>query len=163
METFSFSSLPASVAELNALPEASLDSAYKTAALAVAVLCNYKNSADETFAMLDVLKGPEPVSNIEKQFYKDRLVGKEYKTFSFFKGATVENGYTPSTPYTISVSETPYSFTEENWAVLYVQSAGADSPRPIKLRKKPSTGQWFVNDIQCLADIRIPAASDPWA
>ena len=33
----------------------------------------------------------------------------------------------------------------------------------IKLRKKPSTGQWFLNDIQCLSDIRVPASEDPWA
>ena len=42
-------------------------------------------------------------------------------------------------------------------------SGGADNPRPIKLRKKPSTGQWFLNDIQCLSDIRVPVAEDPWA
>lgn len=94
---------------------------------------------------------------------KERLSGKYYKTFSFFAGATKENGYTPTVPYTITVSENPYSFDEENWAVMYVTSAGADGPRPIKLRKKPSTGQWFLNDIQCLADIRTPANADPWA
>ena len=66
-------------------------------------------------------------------------------------------------PYAITVSENPYSFDEENWATLYVTSGGADHPRPIKLRKKPSTGQWFVNDIQCLADIRVPVEEDPWA
>jgi len=46
---------------------------------------------------------------------------------------------------------------------MYVTSGGADSPRPIKLRKKPSTGQWFLNEIQCLSDIRTPVAADPWA
>ena len=29
------------------------------------------------------------------------------------------------------------------------------------LRKNPSTGQWFLNEIQCLADIRVPVAEDP--
>lgn len=52
---------------------------------------------------------------------------------------------------------------EENWGILYVKSSGADAERPVKLRKKPSTGQWFLNDIQCLADMRIPVAEDPWA
>ena len=66
-------------------------------------------------------------------------------------------------PYTIEISDNPHSYPEENWATLYVQSAGADSPRGIKLRKKPSTGQWFLNEIQCLSDIRVPAAEDPWA
>ncbi len=63
----------------------------------------------------------------------------------------------------IEVDVTPYSFDTENWATMYVKSAGADAPRSIKLRKKPSTGQWFLNEIQCLSDIRVPAAEDPWA
>lgn len=25
------------------------------------------------------------------------------------------------------------------------------------------TGQWFLNDIQCLADIRVPVSEDKWA
>jgi len=162
-ESFTFASLPTSLAELKALPEASLDSAYKTTALCVAVLCNYENDVNATWEMLDFLKGPESVNEREKAFIKERLSGKQYKTLSFFKGATPENGYTPTTPYTITVSENPYSFDEENWATLYVTSGGADAPRPVKLRRKPSTNQWFVNEIQCLADIRIPTEQDPWA
>ena len=162
-ENFTFNALPVNVAELQALPEASLDSAFKTTALCIAALCNWKKDANATWEMLDFLKGPESVSEREKQFIKDRLYGKQYKTLSFFKGATPENGYTPVAPYTITVSENPYSFAEENWATLYVTSGGADAPRPIKLRRKPSTNQWFINDIQCLADIRIPTEEDPWA
>jgi len=162
-ETFTFASLPASLAELTALPEASLDSAFKTTALCIAALCNLEKNENATWEMLDFLKGPEDVNGREKAFIKERLAGKQYKTFSFFKGATPDNGYTPATPYTITVNENPYSFDEENWATLYVTSGGADSPRPIKLRRKPSTNQWFINDIQCLADIRIPTQEDAWA
>ncbi len=162
-ESFTFASLPNNLAELQAMPEASLDSAFKTTALTIAVLCSYEKNPDGCIEMLNFLKGPAEVSTYEKGFIKERLNGKFYKTFSFFEGATPENGYKPNTPYTIKVSENPYSFDEENWATLYVTSGGADNPRPIKLRKKPSTGQWFLNDIQCLADIRIPVADDPWA
>ena len=162
-ESFSFASLPTSVAELQALPEASLDTAFKTTALCIAALCNWEKDTNATWEMLDFLKGPETVNEREKQFIKDRLSGKQYKTLSFFKGATPDNGYTPTSPYTITVSENPYSFDEENWATLYVTSGGADAPRPVKLRRKPSTNQWFINDIQCLADIRIPTEQDPWA
>lgn len=162
-ETFTFSALPNSVAELQALPEASLDSAFKTTALTIVALCAYEKDPDACIEMLNFLKGPAEVSTYEKGFIKERLNGKFYKTFSFFEGATPENSYKPDTPYVIKVSENPYSFDEENWATLYVTSGGADNPRPIKLRKKPSTGQWFLNDIQCLADIRIPVADDPWA
>ena len=162
-ETFTFEKLPENVTELKALPEAAMDTPYKTAALAVAALCRYEADEGAMHEMLDHLKGPEPLSNMEKQFLKDRLAGKAYKSFSFFAGATPENGYTPDKPYSITVSSNPYSFTTENWATVYVKSGGADSPRPVKLRKKPSTGQWFLNEIQCLSDIRLPAEADPWA
>ena len=46
---------------------------------------------------------------------------------------------------------------------LYVACSGADSPRPLKLRKKSSTGQWFLWEQQLLTGIRIPKESDPWA
>ena len=162
-ETFTFSALPTNVNELRALPEASLDSAFKTTALTILALCRYEADPSAALEMLDFLKGPAEVSTYEKQFIQERLRGKEYKARSFFAGATPDNGYQPTTPYTITVSENPYSFDEENWATLYVTSGGADNPRPIKLRKKPSTGQWFLNDIQCLSDIRVPVAEDPWA
>lgn len=162
-ETFTFSTLPSNVDELRALPEASLDSAFKTTALTILALCHYEADPSTALEMLDFLKGPAKVSTYEKQFIGERLRGKEYKTRSFLAGATPENSYQPTTPYTITVSENPYSFDEENWATLYVTSGGADNPRPIKLRKKPSTGQWFLNEIQCLADIRVPVAEDPWA
>ncbi len=162
-ESFTFSALPANVAELQALPEASLDSAFKTTALTIAALCAYEKDPEGCIEMLNFLKGPAEVSTYEKGFIKERLAGKYYKPFSFFKGATPENGYKPNVPYVIEVSETPYSFDEDNWATLYVKSGGADNPRQIKLRKKPSTGQWFLNDIQCLSDIRVPVEEDPWA
>lgn len=161
--TFTFEKLPQNVAELQALPEYSLDTPFKTAALALLALTKWESNPEECHAMLDSLRGPAPMSTYDKQFLRDRLRGKEYKVKSFFAGASVDNSYTPSLPYTVTVSDNPYSYPEENWATLYMKSAGADSPRPIKFRKKPSTGQWFLNDIQILADIRIPKADDPWA
>lgn len=162
-ETFTFSALPTNVNELRALPEASLDSAFKTTALTILALCRYEADPSAALEMMDFLKGPAEVSTYEKQFIQERLRGKEYKARSFLAGATPDNGYQPATPYAITVSENPCSFDEENWATLYVTSGGADNPRPIKLRKKPSAGQWFLNDIQCLSDIRVPVAEDPWA
>lgn len=162
-QTFVFPTLPADAEALRKLPEAALDTPFRTAALALSALCSYERDEAAALAMLDVLKGPEPLSVYEKQFLRDRLKGKQYKVNSFFAGASVDNGYQPSVPYTITVSDNPYSYPDANWATLYVKSAGADSPRPIKLRKKPSTGQWFLNELQCLADIRVPKEQDPWA
>ena len=81
---------------------------------------------------------------------------------SFFKGTRPDNNYTPSKPYTVTISSNPYSFDSANWATLYLTSSGADNPRPVKLREKPSTGEWFLNEIQFLSDIRIPANQDKW-
>ncbi len=162
-ETFTFSALPTSLSELQALPEADLDSAFKTTALTILALCRYETDPAAALEMLDFLKGPGEVSTYEKQFIAERMKGAEYKARSFLAGATPANSYQPSQPYRITVSETPYSFDNENWATLYVTSGGSDNPRPIKLRKKPSTGQWFLNEIQCLAEIRVPVEADPWA
>lgn len=162
-ETFTFTALPVTLEELRALPEASLDSPYKTAALALVALCRYEADEATAWEMLDFLKGPENLSNMEKQFLRERLAGKGYKCLSFFAGATPDNGYTPTTPYRLTVSANPYSFQTEHWATMFVTSGGADDPRPIKLRQKPSTGQWFLNEVQCLSDIRLPKEQDPWA
>lgn len=162
-ESFTFSALPQNVAQLQTLPEASLDSAFKTTALTILALCRYEHSPEDAIAMLNFLKGPAEVSGYEKQFIRERPQGKTYIPRSYLTGATPQNGYQPTTPYTVAVSENPYSFDNENWATLYVTSGGADNPRTIKLRKKPSTGQWFLNDIQCLSEIRVPASEDPWA
>lgn len=162
-ESFSFAALPADVAQLQSLPEASLDSAFKTTALVLAALCRYEQDPEACFRMLDWLKGPEDLSPFEKQFIRERLTGQVYLPRSYFAGATPANGYTPSVPYTITVMENPYSFDNENWATLHILSGGGDNPRQIKLRKKPSTGQWFLNDIQCLSQIRLPVAEDKWA
>ena len=149
--------------ELKALPEATLDTAFKTTALVILALNRYEADPAGAIAMLDFLKGPESFNGKEQAFLKDRLSDKGYKARSFLGGATAENNYVPNKPYTVAVSENPYSFDEDNWATMYVKSGGADNPRPIKLRKKPSTGQWFLNDIQCLSDIRLPKSDDKWA
>lgn len=162
-ETFVFADLPKNLEQLKALPEAALNTPFQTAALAIAVLGCFEQDPETAFEMLDYLKGPAPASPFEKQFIRERLKGKAYKIFSFFWESSPENGYSPMVPYTITVSSNPYSFDNENWATLYVKSSGADSPRGIKLRKKPSTGQWFLNELQCLSDIRVPAEQDPWA
>ena len=162
-EKFTFSALPANLEALRALPEAKLDTAFKSTALTILALSRYESDPQTAYAMLSWLKGPEDFSTSEQAFLKDRLKGKEYKVRSFFAGATPENDYTPSVPYVVAVSENPYSFANENWATLYVTSGGADNPRNIKLRRKPSTGEWFLNDIQCLSDIRLPKSEDKWA
>ncbi len=161
--TFSFEQLPANLAELKALPEAGLKSPYETAALTVAALCSYERSKEDCLEMLNYLRGPKELSNYELQFLKDRLLGKAYKPFSYFAGASPENNYTPSEPFKLTVFASPRSFLEENYARLLLKSSGADSPREILLREKVSSGQWFLWENFLLADIVRPKTDDPWA
>ena len=163
-KTFTFETLPQTTDELAGLPEAALTDVYAVAALSLLALTRFDANRQESISMLNFLQGPDPMSPMATQQIADRFMdGKFYIVNSFFEGATPANNYTPSKPYKVKVSSTPYSFDNENWAVLYLHSGGADSPRPVKLRKKPSTGQWFLVEIQYLADIRPPVATDKWA
>ncbi|MBP5689755.1 MAG: hypothetical protein J6W74_02450 [Bacteroidales bacterium] len=162
--TFTFQELPTTLEAFKALPEATLVDMYAVAALSLVALTRYEADRDTAIAMLNYLKGPEELSNLEIQNLNDRFMdGKFYKVNSFFGGATPENNYTPSQPFTVEVSSNAYSFENEGWAVLYLKSGGADNPRPVRLRMKPSTSQWFLVEIQYLGDIRQPVASDKWA
>ena len=161
-KTITFSTLPKNIDELKAMPQAGLTDEFEVAALVVAALCRYEESIEDSLEMLNYLMGPTPMTNIEVQFLRDRLGGKTYKPRSFFAGATPNNGYIPSVPYTIKVSTNPYSYVDTS-AKIFLYSGGADSPRPVCLRKKPSTGPWFVTQFSFLSDIRVPVSEDPWA
>ena len=162
-ETFTFTVLPESVDQLKALPEASLDSPFKTAALTVCALCAYAADKQIGIEMLNFLKGPKPLSPFEISFIDDRLRdGKTYVPFSYFKGATPDNNYTPTEPFSVTVSSNPYSNANEGYMKLFIRSGGADSPREIVMRMK-GDGRWFLWDQFLLPDIRKPKAEDPWA
>lgn len=163
-KTFTFETLPTTLAELKALSEASLQDAFATVALTVAVFANYPKNKEAALEMLDFLKGPEDVSAYDKSFIADRFSDKDYVPKSFFEGATPDNSYEPNKPYTITVSDNPYSYQSEGYATLYITSGGADSPRAVRVRTKPSTGEWFINEYGgILMGIREPKALDPWA
>lgn len=159
--TFVFNELPKNVEALRELPEYAMSDPFMTAALTVAALCRYETAPDDSVAMLNALRGPRPLSTFEIQFLRDRLEGKGYKPFSFFRGAAPENNYTPSRPFTISIQDDPYSYQNEGYVRLQLRSFGADNPRPITLRQKGE--QWMLWDQMLLADIRTPAKDNPWA
>ncbi len=161
--TVSFPNIPVSLEQLRVLPEATLKEAHFAAALLIPALCVWPVNESESIAMLNFLKGPAPLSPREIQFIRDRLRGKAYLPSSYFAGTTPANSYTPSQPYTVTVSENPYSYQEQGYAKLYLQSSGADSLRPVQLRHKASTGEWFLWEQMLLSEIRQPVSADPWA
>ena len=163
--TVSFSQLPVTLAQLQAMPEGGLRKPEHTAALTVAALCIYPVDQEAALEMLNYLQGPRGVTPYDKQFLADRFRDKDYVPRSYFAGAIPQNNYEPSEPYTITVFENPYSRSQigEGYLTLHVRSGGADSPRQIKLRHKPSTDQWFLWEQFLLSDIRKPVSADPWA
>ena len=165
-KTYTFAALPKTADELRALPEADMKDPFAVAALAIAALCAYPGDKKAAIEMLNALKGPSKLSPMDEQFIRDRFMDKDYVPRSYFKGAKPENNYRADEPFTIEVQEAVHSRDQEaeGYLTLYLQSGGADSARPIKLRTKPSTGEWFLWEFSgILAGIRIPAAEDAWA
>ena len=160
-----FATLPKHLDELKASPYATLAKPEYTAALTIASLLVYEDDKEECYRMLDFLKGPEPLNPFQKQFLADRFAdNKSYVVKSYFSGTSPANNYEITLPASIEVNETPYSHDNEHWAKLWLTSSGADNPRPIDLREKPSTGQWFLaGDFGFLAGIRPAAETDAWA
>jgi hypothetical protein len=78
-ETFTFAALPESLAEMKALPEASLTSPFATAALTVCALCVYAADKSIGTEMLNFLRGPRPLSNYDmvEQAADGRRVAKK--------------------------------------------------------------------------------------
>lgn len=163
-ETFVFNALPESLAQMQALPEATLDTPFKTAALTVLALCAYATDKNIGTEMLNWLRGPRPLNGQEISFLNDRFRdGKTYLPFTYFNGSTPENNYTPSQPYTVVIESNHVSGAEAGYMKLFIPCGGADDPRPVKLRQRGSDGKWFLWEQYLLTGVRMPKAADPWA
>ena len=159
----SFPSVPTSLDAFCALPQASMATPADTAALAVLALCLYPDNRELSLAALDFLRGPRPLSGVDKQFLADRFMdGKGYVPRSYFNGATPQNDYTPSQPLTLRITAGPYAYQQEGYAKLELRSGGADSPRAVQLRKAKD-GKWYLWEQFLLPDIRKPESENPWA
>ena len=110
----------------------------------------------------------QPISNILKSQIEDRMEQnnkKEYIGLSYFNGANNFNNYQPNNSFSIEVTDGPISYVNDGYATLYLKSGGADSKRPITLRKKKN-GEWVLwsdSILGLLTDIRPPENKNPWA
>ena len=156
--------IPESLQEFEALA-AGQRTPEKISALFLCALSLFdRNMADGVSAM-NLLRGPKPMTPYDAQFLRDRLRGKAYLPLAYFEGATPQNGYKPNAPYVLNVLSDPRpQDIEPGYLRVFIKTAGADSPRPMKLRQKASTGEWFLWEYSSiLSGIRSPAAEDPWA
>ena len=131
-ETFTFASLPESLAELQALPEASMDTPFKTAALAVCALCVYPADKNIGIEMLNYLLGPRPLNNFQISFLVERFRDGHHVPFSYFKGASPENDYTPDTPFTITIEPVRIPMQIQARAIRSFMSRAAAQIRPVR-------------------------------
>ena len=162
MQRITFYDLPETLEAFKVMAEAKQDTPFGTAALTVLAFCVYPKNKELSLQMLDILRGPRPLSVMDRQFIADRFRDKDYVPRSYFEGATPLNNYQPSLPYAINISENPYTYQNEGYATLYVTSGGADSPRSVQLRLAKD-GKWYLWEQYILADIRKPESENPWA
>ena len=162
-EKIVFADLPETMDAFKALPQAALSTPFDTAALTIVALSLYPMDKELSFQMLDYLRGPAQATGRDRQFVTDRFRDKDYVPRSYFNGATPDNDYMPTTPYTITVSTNQYSYEVDGIAKLFIPSGGADSPRPIQLRQAKD-GKWYLWEFSSiLSGIRQPESSNPWA
>ena len=156
-------SIPVTTAEFAAMPQMDLTKPENTCAMFLLALQLYTKDQDAGVASVNLLRGPKPLSNYEAQFLRDRLCDKTYLPLAYFDGAAPQNNYTPSQPLTLQVLSDPRpQDVEEGYLRVYLKTAGADSPRPVKLRRKGEN--WYLWEYSSiLSGIRIPVEEDPWA
>ncbi|MBR5091644.1 MAG: hypothetical protein IK093_19655 [Ruminiclostridium sp.] len=157
-----FSTLPDTFEQFTALPQAALSTPFDTAAMTVLALCFYPQDAELSMRMYEFVSGPRVINPAEKIFIKDRFRDYDYVPRSYFRGAVPGNDYKPSEPYTVTVSENPYSYQNEGYARMFLSSGGADSQRYVQLRKAKD-GKWYLWEQFILVGIRPPESTNPWA
>ena len=157
-----FEQLPKTAQDLEALlalyPQSD---ARHAGAFFLASLVRYVDSVEDGLVMIDLLRGPRPMNDMDKDFLKDRLREKSYLPRAYFEGAAPDNDYTPDTPLTLMVYDDPMR-AEEGYLYIQVATTGADSKRRITLREKD--GQYYLWEYSnVLTGIRLPASQDPWS
>ena len=162
---FTFDKIPETLDELKALPQADLKDPFGVVALVILAMNNYNTNLDNMIAMMNYLKGPSPLMGLELSRMKDQLAGKDYLMRSYFEGTKPDNNYEPSKPLKLIIYDHPDSYDNEKdgYVTLWVNTSGADSDRQVRLRKKKSTGEWFLVEEYLTPGIKLPKEADPWA
>ena len=156
-----FSALPQNADDINALLEVYPQSdKHNTAALFMASLVRYIENTDDGLAMIDVLKGPQLLSDGDKAFIKERFSDKKYLPKAYFEGAVPENNYEPENPWTLIIYDDSVE-APDGYSYVNVKTSGADNPRRICMRIKDDNHYlWEYNGV--FLSIRLPAEEDPW-
>ena len=147
--------LPATLAEFEGKPRQMPE---QICALFLCALQLYLSDKEAGIAAMNLLRGPRPMTPYDIQFLRDRLRDKSYLPLAYFEGAVPENNYTPAEPFVLEILPDPRpQDMEPGYLRLFLKTAGADSPRPMKLRQDPATGEWYLWEYSSiLSGIRLP-------
>lgn len=159
---YRFDSLPENITQFQMLCT-DFSEPETTCALLIAALNLYVQNKEQGVQAMNLLRGPRPLSLHEEQFLRDCLRDKPYLPLAYLNGAMPENNYTPMRPFILRIDPDPRpQDVEPGYLRLYLTTAGADSPRAVKLRKKGES--WYLwEHFGILPGIRIPMKEDPWA
>lgn len=158
-----FDTLPTNIAEFRTLAEGKLTNPEYTCALFLCALDIFAKNKEDGIAAINILKGPQPLSPSEISWFKDRMMDKPYLAKVYFEGATPENNYTPTVPYTVNFYPDPRpQDVSPGYMELLVKGAGFDAPRFFKLRAKGDC-YYFWEAPSIMMGVRTPVAQDPWA
>lgn len=156
-----FNTLPQSAEDIKSLIAVyPVTDRHNTVAFFMASLVRYIEDTQEGLAMIDVLKGPQKLSDTDKAFIKERFSDKQYLPKAYFEGAQPANNYEPDSPWTLIIYDDPVD-APEGYTYVNVKTSGADNPRRICLRLKGEENWlWEYNGV--FMSIRLPANEDPW-
>ena len=111
----------------------------------------------------DGYKGYSP-KKIFTTYLRDYLKPRPFLAGSYVAGTSPQNGYTfPEGPLRFELSRNPYSVIAEDRIKVFNGCSGADSPRPL-IMKRNSKGIWKVDNYSSVfVGIRQPvlAVEDP--
>ena len=155
--------LPDTLDKFKAMPQMDQTKPENVCAMLLCALNLYLKDQNAGVEALNLLRGPRPMNGYDTQFLRDRLRGKTYLPLAYCAGATPENSYAPHAPYELDVLPDPTGQpVGDGYLKVFLKTAGADSPRPVTLRRKGEDWcLWEYSSI--LSGIRTPKAEDPWA
>lgn len=156
-----FNTMPQTAADIEALISVyPVTDRHNTVAFFMTSLVKYIEDTDEGLAMIDVLKGPQKLSDTDKSFIKDRFSDKKYLPRVYFEGATPGNNYTPDQPWTIVIYDDPVA-PPEGYTYVNLKASAFDNPRRICLRLKGEEN-WLWEYNAAFLSVKQPAEEDPW-
>jgi hypothetical protein len=159
---FSFNELPQNFAEFLALKESMMSSPFQSAACLLLAYCAYRYNPGECFRMLSYLKAPSPLSDVDRSWIETALKeGKDYKPYSYFKGACPNNDYLPEKPFTFVLVAHQKMQDHPAYCTLSIRSNGDNEERIILLRQRKD-GSWASWEDFLLGEVVAPRKDNPW-